>query len=125
MLDFSGFFLYIEASHLESQRDQAWIRLPSSYLKPGQHHCLIFWYHMHGPDIRILSVTGKSNQWGAFGPVSVSEFLWSIHGNYYNPSTKLHSSWCHTFFYSIPSYVINYYLEIAKVRTPTGPFLLM
>ena len=48
-----GMYLYIEASNVFNQDAKAW--LISEYYNSGAH-CLVFWYHLYGPDIGTLNI---------------------------------------------------------------------
>ncbi|CAF4086941.1 unnamed protein product, partial [Rotaria sordida] len=50
----TGYYIYIEASAPQKPGDRAWLASP--LISPTTSSCLIFYYHMFGPDIRTLNV---------------------------------------------------------------------
>ncbi|CAF4238563.1 unnamed protein product, partial [Rotaria sordida] len=50
----TGYYIYIEASLPQKPGDRAWLASP--LISPTPSTCLIFYYHMFGPDIRTLNV---------------------------------------------------------------------
>ncbi|CAF4840990.1 unnamed protein product, partial [Rotaria sp. Silwood1] len=50
----TGYYIYIEASLPQKPGDRAWLASP--LISPTTSSCLVFYYHMFGPDIGTLNV---------------------------------------------------------------------
>ncbi|UJR31098.1 hypothetical protein I4U23_018606, partial [Adineta vaga] len=67
-----GMYIYIEASDAFNTSHKAW--LISEHYDAGPH-CLVFWYHLYGPDIGTLNVYSRIG-------TSQPQLEWSLNGDH-------------------------------------------